>query len=223
MVLTSHFIPLLAYIKALSRQSEPDPADVDAQLQVLIAQARDEAVHNGVPLERFHQALFPVVAWADERLALLPSWRKEFAWRPYMLQRRLFHTTLAGVQFFEQMEKIEEADHELREVFLTCLGLGFMGKYSQTPNSPALLQFTKAQYELVRTHEPGLVAVDGSPLFSPAYRTASGSSKANRRLGPWSKLALVLFVPLALLGAIGYWFDLQLAHKVSEIAARLPR
>ncbi|HEY7803669.1 MAG TPA: DotU family type IV/VI secretion system protein [Orrella sp.] len=222
MVLCSYFIPLLAYVKALSRQSEPDPADVDAQLQLLIGQARDEALKDSVSLERFHEALFPVVAWTDERLALLPSWREDAAWRPYMLQRKLFHTTLAGVQFFEQMDKIDETDHELREVFLTCLGLGFVGKYSQTPNSPTLLKFKQSQYELVRGRESTPITAEESPLFSPAYRTASGGSKTGHRLGPRSKLALIIFIPLAILMGIAAWFDYQLVQTVSEITARLP-
>lgn len=222
MLLSSNFIPIMAYVEALPRQLEPDPSEVYELLNSQISQARERALANEVPLERFHQALFPVVAWVDERLALLPHWREQAAWRPYMLQRKLFHTSLAGVQFFEQMEKIDEADHELREVFLTCLGLGFVGKYSQTPNSPALLQFKQSQYALVRSQGATLSTGEDLPLFSPAYRTASGAFKARRKLGSGSRLALVILSPVVILAGVAFWFDYQLAVRVSEIAARLP-
>lgn len=222
-MLSSHFIPLLAYVSALTRESAPEPTDVDAKLQSLISEAREGALRDGVALERFHEALFPVVAWADERLALLPSWREQAAWRPYMLQRKLFRTSLAGVQFFENMEKLDQDDHELREVFLTCLGLGFVGKYSQTPNSPALLQFKQAQYELVRAKLPNPDAGEDAPLlFRPAYRIASVASRVRRKLGPRSRLALVIFLPIGVLVGLVLWFDHQLVQSVSEIAERLP-
>ena len=222
MVLSSYFIPLLAYAKAVPRQSDPDPAKVFEQLQELIGRAREKALADEVPLERFHQALFPVVAWIDERLSLLPDWREKAAWRPYMLQRKLFHTSLAGVQFFDRLENIDEADNELREVFLTCLGLGFVGKYSQTPNSPALMQVKQYQYALVRGSQMAATLSEGSPLFAPAYRTVSGGGRGRGKLGPKSKLALIILSPLAILLALAFWFDYRLVQSVSDIAARLP-
>jgi len=223
MVLSSHFIPLFAYVQALPRQSEPEPETVHTQLQQLIGQSRDNALKDEVSLERFHQALFAVVSWVDERLALLQSWREPAAWRPYMLQRQLFNTSLAGVQFFDRLESIDAADHELREVFLTCLGLGFVGKFSQTPNSPALMQLKQAQYALVRGEQLPMGSAAGTPLFAPAYRTTSGARANGKwRLGKRARVALVIFLPLAFLGSIALWFDHQLAQSVSEITARLP-
>ena len=220
MALSSYFIALLAYTKAVPRQADPDPAQVYDQLQELISQARERALSDEVVLDRFHEALFPVVAWIDERLSLLPAWRDKAAWRAHMLQRKLFHTSLAGVQFFDRMEAIDETDNELREVFLTCLGLGFVGKYSQTPNSPALMQFKQSQYALMRSVTDGVDHEE--TLFSPAYQTVAQAAGGRRKLGPKSKLALVIFVPLAVLLALVFWFDQLLAQNVSEIVERLP-
>jgi len=223
MVLSSHFIPLFAYVQALPRQPEPEPEAVHAQLQQLIGQSRDKALKDEVSLERFHQALFAVVAWVDERLARLQPWREQAAWRPYMLQRQLFNTSLAGVQFFDRLESIDATDHELREVFLTCLGLGFVGKFSQTPNAPALEQLKQEQYALVRGEQLFTGSTEGSPLFTPAYRTVSGAKVGGKwRLGKGARVALVILVPLAFLASIALWFDHLLVQSVSEIAARLP-
>jgi type VI secretion system protein ImpK len=223
MKLTALFVPLMAYVQGLERQEMPQAQSVDHELQQLIKFARDTALSHDIELAQFHAALFPVVAWADERLSVLPQWQESRPWRAFMLQRKLFSTSLAGVQFFERLEKLEPSDMDLREVFVTCLALGFLGRYSLTPNSPELMALRQAQYKLLR---PELsVAVDNAtlPLFPEAYRLVT-SSAGRRHLRLSSRLfwLLVIVVPVATIGALAYWFDLQLGQQVSEITRRLP-
>ncbi|MCD8537047.1 MAG: DotU family type IV/VI secretion system protein [Burkholderiaceae bacterium] len=223
MKLVALFVPLMAYVQGLERQDMPEAQAVHDELQRLIKQARDTALSRDVELEQFHAALFPVVAWADERLSVLPQWQESRAWRAFMLQRKLFSTSLAGVQFFERLEKLEPNDMDLREVFVTCLALGFVGRYSLNPNSPELMALRQAQYKLIRPELAGSADNAALPLFPEAYRLVTISAgRRHLRLSSRFFWLLVIVVPVIAIGALAYWFDHLLGQQVSEITRRLP-
>jgi type VI secretion system protein ImpK len=106
MKLVALFVPLMAYVQGLERREMPEAHEVHDELQRLIKQARHAALSQEIELQQFHAALFPVVAWVDEYLSLLPSWQEARPWRTLMLQRKLFSTSLAGVQFFDRLEQL---------------------------------------------------------------------------------------------------------------------
>ncbi|UOD50063.1 DotU family type IV/VI secretion system protein [Orrella daihaiensis] len=223
MKLTSLFVPLMAYVQGLERQEMPQAQVIHDELQRLIKRARDIAVSQGAELEQFHAALFPVVAWIDERLSVLPQWQESRPWRSLMLQRKLFSTSLAGVQFFERLEKLEPSDIDVREVFVTCLALGFLGRYSLNPNSPELMALRQAQYKLLRPELLGTSDNASLPLFPEAYRLVTSSvGRRHLRLSSRFFWLLVIVVPVFVIGALAYWFDHQLGEQVSEITRRLP-
>ncbi len=223
MKLVALFVPLMAYVQGLERQEMPQAQAVHDELQRLIKLARDAALSHDVELEQFHAALFPVVAWADERLSVLPRWQESRPWRAFMLQRKLFSTSLAGVQFFERLEKLEPDDMDVREVFVTCLALGFVGRYSLNPNSPELMVLRQAQYKLLRPELSGAVDNIAQPLFPEAYRLVTSSAgRSHLRLGSRFFWLLVIVVPVLVIVALAYWFDHQLGEQVSEITRRLP-
>lgn len=223
MKLVALFVPLMAYVQGLHRQEMPQAQAVQDELQHLIKQARDGALSCDIDLEQFHAALFPVVAWTDERLSVMPQWQESRAWRAFMLQRKLFATSLGGVQFFERLEKLEPNDTELREVFVTCLALGFVGRYSLNPNSPELVSLRQAQYRMLRPEQSGTNNPGALPLFPEAYRLVTGNAKARRlRLGSRFFWLVVIVLPVVLIVGLAYWFDHQLGEQVSEITRRLP-
>ena len=211
------FVPLMAYVQGLDRQESPQPQVIYDELQRLIKQARDVALSHEIDLQRFHDALFPVVAWTDERLSMLARWQETRPWRAFMLQRKLFATSLAGVQFFERLGQLEPTDKELREVYLTCLALGFVGRYSQNPNSPELTELRQEQYRLLRA------GLSETHLFPEAYRLVNvGATRRQWRLVSRAFWLLVILLPVIAIGALAYWFDYRLSEQVSEITRRLP-
>lgn len=223
MKLVALFVPLMAYVQGLERLEAPDAQAVHTELERLIKQARDTALANDFELDQFHAALFPIVAWTDERLSVLPQWQASRAWRAFMLQRKLFSTSLAGVQFFDRLEKLEPNDQDLREVFVTCLALGFVGRYSLNPNSPELMALRQSQYRLLRPEQSD--APDGAmpQLFPEAYRLVTSSAgRRHFRLSSRLFWLVVIVVPVVAIGALAYWFDHLLGQQVSEITRRLP-
>ena len=89
MLLSSIFIPTMAYVQSVEQLVSPDAQVVHEQIQSLILEARAQALGDELTLERFREALFPVVAWCDERLGNLPAWKANHDWRPLMLQKKL--------------------------------------------------------------------------------------------------------------------------------------
>lgn len=101
---------------------------VATTLEQLLARSRSRAKESGIDENRWMEGLYPVVAWIDEQLLNL-DWPGRQAWVGKSLQRKLFQTTLAGRDFFARLDKADEEDLPLREVFDMCLALGFRGQY----------------------------------------------------------------------------------------------
>lgn len=223
MALVSLFIPMMAYVQGLPRAIDPSPRQVNDQLQIFIAKAREESVAQEVALDRFHEALFPVAAWIDERLALLTPWRANSQWRVFMLQRKVFNTSLAGVQFFERLKAVAPDDDELREVFVTCLGLGFVGRYSQNPNSPELMQLWQDSHQQLKSPQTATEGAAPDSLFPQAYRTVVSAPQRSRlRFGQRGSTVLVIVVPLLIVVGVAVWLDQSLATQVADITRKLP-
>lgn len=225
MKLCQLFVSLMAYVQGLDRLENPQAQEVHDELQLLIKQARDSALSEEIELSQFNEALFPVVAWADERLSLLPKWQEARSWRAFMLQRKFFSTSLAGVQFFERLEQLNKNEQELREIYVTCLALGFVGRYSMNPNAPELTALLQDQYKLLRPeHAVKYTTVGGiARLFPEAYRLAAARVR-HRHWNVGSRIfwLLVIIVPTLLLVALAYWLDSLLSMQTSEIIRRLP-
>ena len=225
MKLCALFVPIMAYVQGLDRLELPQASEVNDTLQRLIKQAKDTALSEEISVTRFHDALFPVVAWADERLSLLPKWQETRPWRSLMLQRKFFSTSLAGVQFFERLEKLENNDQELREIYVTCLALGFVGRYSINPNAPELAGLLQHQYKLLRPEQArnsGTISGMAS-LFPESYRLVTSRVRHRHwHAGSRTFWILVILVPIVLIGALTYWFDSLISSQASEIIRRLP-
>lgn len=212
----------MAYVQGLERVSDPIAAQVYEQLLAQIAQARESALLHDVDLGLFQDALFPVVAWIDERLARLPVWRQSHDWRGFMLQRRLFSTSHAGVLFFDRLEALEPDAQALREVYLMCLGLGFVGRYSQEPESAQLVALREKHYRILLSADVNLDMRSDMSLFPEAYRVISGRRHSRwASTGQWLGWAAVIVLPVFILVGIWFWSDQALDARVLKITKEL--
>ena len=71
MRLSDFFMPLIAFVRSYEHAQANSPQEVAQTLDAMVQQARTDAVNAGVDVELFQQGLFPIAAWADERIALL--------------------------------------------------------------------------------------------------------------------------------------------------------
>jgi type VI secretion system protein ImpK len=222
MLLSSLFVPTMAYVQSVEQLVNPDAQVVHEQIQSLIIDARAQALIDELPPERFREALFPVVAWCDERLGNLPAWKANHDWRLLMLQKKLFSTSLAGVLFFDRLEAVTQTDNELRELFVLCLSMGFMGRYSQRPNDPALVQLRLDQYKMIRPNNDFTSLSSVDHLFPEAYRVLLVEKSQLKKKRSQRRLLLIkVFSPIFFIVVLGLIFNYYLTQKITIIIQML--
>lgn len=212
----------MAYVQSVEQFVNPDAQVVHDQVQTLIIDARTQALSDEIPLERFREALFPVVAWCDERLGNLPAWKANHDWRPLMLQKKIFSTSLAGVLFYDRLEALSQNDDELRELFVLCLSMGFLGRYSQHPNDPALVQLRLDQYKMIRPNNDFASRSSEDHLFPEAYRVLSTeTSQVKKKVRQRRLFLLKVFGPILFIFALAVFFNYDLTQKINSITQML--
>ncbi len=219
MRLSDFFMPLIAFVRSYENALANTPQEVAQTLDSMIQQARTEAVKAGVDVELFQQGLFPIAAWADERIARLKVWQTPLAWQPHLLQRRYFKTSLAGREFFERLGALGEHAAPVREIYLLCLCLGFIGRYSDPSDAATLSGVKLAQYQEI-LDVMGVSGDAGSlPIFPSAYRAeARAKQSPTQRLLNWPKLTTValIVIPILLLAGLALMLSSELDQSVRQ-------
>ncbi len=218
MKLVDYFIPVTAFIKAFEQDAGGrTPEILSKEIDTLVNQARVDALKDGIELPRFQDALFPILAWADELISRSSAWDSGHAWQHHLLQRRYFKTSLAGREFFERLEAIDTRDSALREVYLLCLCLGFEGRYSMASDASELAQIRIEQYRTLQQQDPELARSDRE-LFPEAYSSGDGSQARPRGLLgriPMRRVLFILLPPLIVL-AVGLIMHANLTQAVQQ-------
>ncbi len=125
------FIELFAYVCCMR---ETPPAEqhgferVKADISQLITRSRERKTSSQFSQEDFELAEFAVFAWIDEAI-MNSSWQEKRGWQSEQLQRTYFHTADAGELFFDRLNELQPHQRDIREVYYTCLALGFTGRY----------------------------------------------------------------------------------------------
>lgn len=220
MKLSDYFIPLIAFVKSFERGDNRAAQELSDEIDSLIHQAQGKALKDGVELASFQAAMYPVLAWADERISRHHKWDDEHAWQRFLLQRRYFKTGMAGREFFDRLQQLDEDDVQVREVYVMCLCLGFLGRYSMVPNSAELAALRVDQYQVLQRADKSLSDADRSVLFPQAYgltpapagRARSHSTVSRRR---WSRLLFFIVPPLVVL-LLAYGLHALLTESVQQ-------
>jgi type VI secretion system protein ImpK len=212
-------MPVFAYVRAVEESSAGTAEEASKHLNGLIATAEKNALTAGHSMREFHAGLFPVVAWADEQISRLTRWDSNLIWQRYLLQKQYFKTTVAGIEFFQRLEALETEEENVREIYLLCLCMGFLGRYSSDPQSTELSNLRATQYYLL--NDSGfLISAKDSPLLFPfAYKlnaTPKGLSLALRDLWSVLKTIFVYAAPPLLIVLLMITFDQKLSESVDQ-------
>jgi type VI secretion system protein ImpK len=126
--------PVLELVLKLKTGAITPSNDVRPVVADLIAQLEAGAVQVRCPPRQVQDVKFALVAFLDETV-LSPQnnfpYREEWERKP--LQLEYFKEHLAGVKFFERLDRMLadiEAEADVVEVYYLCLLLGFKGKYN---------------------------------------------------------------------------------------------
>lgn len=227
------FIAPLAFLRQFQIQPSGDLAAVRQQLDDLIVQSRNAASESGMSDADTEEALFAVVAWADEVLLATP-WAGAGEWARHLLQRRYFNVTNGGDAFFKRLEALGAQQVGVREVYFYCLSLGFAGRYGYDRNAKALADIRQASLlpvlRAIRAQREGagltsemekLMFPDGYAHLHAAEGDA-GSKPASRWDWKFSSLTFnVLLIPLIILIVLYGVYHVIIWQMVNALMAQI--
>lgn len=213
MRLSDCYVDVLAYAKLFLRHPTQDYEGFRARVEQMLQGARGKARDTASP-EEGEAALFAVVAWLDEAV-LCSQWDQAERWRKGLLQTLHFNTTRAGVEFFTRLDALPTASRSAREVYYTCLLLGFRGQYVAPVDQRALETLTRRTLELLAEGGAPSGMEEGEHLFPSAYGGAVALPERRTRAGLSTAMLTLLLAPLAILGALYLIYDFVL-HNVAS-------
>ncbi len=190
-------VSYVAYSMSRLSESHP-PFDVfRREIELLLENAQRLAKEAGFAEPDFDSAKFAVCAWVDE-VILLSSWSEKESWKDRQLQREYYHTTNAGVEFFERLGRLGEDGGRVMEVYCACLVLGFSGRYFAVRSLEDLDKV--GDQALAR-----ILDIGSNPYISEEARFFPGSyiserEKARRRVD-WSVVPFAVGVAAAAAGS----------------------
>ena len=169
------FTELFGYVAALRQvcaRAQPGFDDVKSRLDGMIEESARRMREWGLDPRDYDDARFAVFAWVDEAVLNMP-WTHREAWKTALLQSTYYRTTSAGSEFFDRLNRLRDDQQGVREVYFTCLSLGFRGRYHQEGDAFLLTQLQKSNLKALvgNTDTPGTYA--DRRLFPSAYNQAN--------------------------------------------------
>ena len=185
------------------------------QVKTLLASADREARQLGYAGEDVRLAVYAYVAFLDE--TVLNSTQPMFeGWTRRPLQEEVFGDHVAGETFFRNLsELMSRQDSEdladVLEVYLTCLILGFKGRYATQPEGIA---------NLIGGLREGLHRIRGGvPPMGPDWDLPQGEALPATR-DPWiRRLSLAAGAALLLAVILFVAFQLSLGSSIGDLRA----
>lgn len=174
LMLSHVFNKLFAYLITLKRNcatTQPSYMEVRKNILDMLEQSAWIIREKGIDPRDYDDARFAVCVWVDETLLNLP-WVHKTEWQRAMLQIELYNNTRGGDEFFERLNQLSPAQNSVREIYYTCLALGFMGRYCHDGDEMLLQQLKKSTLGLLVGDATGVAAYSKRALFPEAYQTA---------------------------------------------------
>lgn len=226
------YLQLLKYKSMIARtpatQDEFDAiapqAISDALKTTLERMAIDSSQKGGeYAASYFQEAMFIMGALADEFFLNL-TWEGRQYWEDHLLESRLFGTHDAGDIFFKNLDNFLSARdpmrHDLAEVYLLALGLGFQGKYRNAEDGGKLKGYRHQLYIFIHHHEPRFYK-NGERLFPDVYNFTLEEDQIRylQDVKRWMIIFFILFTVLFTL-SIGVWKETtsQLHNVIDRIS-----
>jgi type VI secretion system protein ImpK len=133
----------------------------------------------GIAGEDIEVARYALAATADDVVQQLPGPDRAY-WQQYPMAAELLNDRSAGIGFFARLDQVMQLSHQRKDVLelmLTCLALGFEGKYRAEANSAiALSRLRQEIYHRFRQAEPrpgSDISLRWTPVVMGGRRRAS--------------------------------------------------
>ncbi|MGE4297234.1 MAG: DotU family type IV/VI secretion system protein [Desulfovibrionaceae bacterium] len=171
-------------LEGADREPPQKAASIHARLLALLEQQALDARRSGgeYGASYYKDAQYVMAALADEILLNL-DWEGRDAWRPLLLEHRLFGTKMAGERFFEKLDRLlldrDPVYTDMAMVYFLALALGFSGKYRETEDMGKLAFYRRELFAFIYHRKPDLNAVD-KRLFPDAYAHTMEKAEAKK-------------------------------------------
>lgn len=106
-----------------------------------IADFVQKCTARGVPPEDIEVARYALAATADDIVQTIPGNDPQY-WQQFSMAAELLNDRSAGIGFFARLDQVIALPGQranVLELMLTCLALGFEGKFRTEPNGPVML------------------------------------------------------------------------------------
>ena len=166
------------------REPPQKASSIHARLLALLEQQSLDARRSGgeYGASYYKDAQYVMAALADE-IFLNLDWEGRDAWRPLLLEHRLFGTKMAGERFFEKLDRLlldrDPVYADMAMVYFLALALGFSGKYRETEDMGKLAFYRRELFAFIYHRKPDLNAVD-KRLFPDAYAHTVEKAEAKK-------------------------------------------
>jgi type VI secretion system protein ImpK len=119
---------LLLWICAV-RQSprRPSPEHLLQQANNMLNDLKSAKSTDELPVVAADDGQFAIAALIDEIAMGFPEVRP--LWTQYSLQATRWHTTNAGVEFYQRLDRVKQGPRNVLATYYVVLGLGFLGQF----------------------------------------------------------------------------------------------
>jgi type VI secretion system protein ImpK len=170
------FADLFAYVVFFLKNCENGaPALAECREKIVaLLNAQEQRVNAGaVPADRFNEARFAVLSWVDEMI-LNSAWPQRAQWQHLMLT--YYGTLNAGEEFFQKLDLLPPHAADVREIYYTCLSLGFEGKHAFGDGHRVLNDLKQRLYKQLSA-AGGDIRQHYARLFPEAYQKAPAAPR----------------------------------------------
>lgn len=169
--LAAAFNKLFAYglmLKRTCANTQPSYEEVRGKVLALLEESARVVPEKNIDPRDFDDARYAVCAWLDETLLNI-SWTHRTTWQRALLQLELYGSTRAGEEFFDRLNQLSPAQNRVREVYFTCLALGFMGRFCHEGDELLLEQLVKSNLRTLTGDASGTASYATHLAFPDAF------------------------------------------------------
>ncbi len=121
----------VSIIVSIKNGESLDYEETRLTIEKSLSEHSSDYYRGGYSEEQYNLAKYGILAFIDEAV-LSSTWEHKVLWKNELLQKEHFKTVNAGYAFFDNMNNlnpVNPAEKDIREVYYYCLVLGFKGKY----------------------------------------------------------------------------------------------
>ncbi|OFS73644.1 hypothetical protein HMPREF3173_11060 [Pseudomonas sp. HMSC08G10] len=192
------YLPLIQFIASTKADTAGDFTAFRQQVERYLAEAA-QASAILVGKDDLHASRFAIMAWVDEWV-LCSALALRHEWRDRLLQSEHYQTVVGGEAFFTRFDALDACNHQIRMVYLTCLSLGFQGKYRHLEPAQLRARIASARQALPHAWQPEHSCAEITPV------DRQGIKRKRRHLWIWRYRFFLTLTVLWAMVSVGLLF-----------------